>query len=212
MALRLSGTNRAEPALVTQRVYLREPHSNDWAAWAELRHSSRDFLTPWEPVWASDALSRASYRRRLRRQAKDESEDLSFAFFVFRRADDAMLGGITLGSVQRGAAQSATVGYWMGRRHAGQGYMTEALAAGLDHAFGALGLHRVEAACMPENERSRRLLDRCGFRQEGYARQYLRINGVWHDHLLFALLGTEYPAAAERLQQWLRSGAASVRG
>ncbi len=135
---------------------------------------------------------------------------LGYAFFVFRRGDDALLGGITLSNVQRGAAQSATIGYWMGRHHAGQGFTAEALGALLDHACGPLGLHRLEAACMPENVRSRRLLERCGFRQEGYARQYLRINGVWNDHLLFALLATDYPAASERLQQWLRSGVARV--
>ena len=210
MALRLTETGRIEPMFVTSRAYLRAPRLNDWSAWAELRHASRDFLVPWEPAWAPDALAHASYRRRLRRLAKDESDDLGYAFFVFRRGDDALLGGITLSNVQRGAAQSATIGYWMGRHHAGQGFTAEALGALLDHACGPLGLHRLEAACMPENVRSRRLLERCGFRQEGYARQYLRINGVWNDHLLFALLATDYPAASERLQQWLRSGVARV--
>lgn len=196
---------------VTPRAYLRAPRLSDWSAWAELRHASREFLAPWEPAWASDALARASYRRRLRRLARDEGEEIGYAYFMFRRADDALLGGITLSNVQRGAAQSATIGYWMGHRFAGQGYMAEALVALLDHAFGPLGLHRLEAACMPENARSRRLLERCGFHEEGYARQYLRINGAWSDHVLFALLATEYPAAAERLQQWLRSGVAGVR-
>ena len=210
MALRLTGHGRAEPMFVARRLYLRAPRLNDWPAWAELRHASRDFLTPWEPAWAPDALGRAAYRRRLRRLAKDESDELGFGYFVFRREDDALLGGITLSDLQRGAAQSATIGYWMGRRHAGQGYMAEALGVVLDHSFGLLGLHRLEAACMPENARSQTLLERCGFRQEGYAWQYLRINGVWHDHLLFALLATDYPAAAERLQRWLRSGVAGV--
>ncbi len=209
MALRLSGGGRAEPMFVAERVYLRAPRLSDWSAWAELRHTSRDFLTSWEPAWAPDALARASYRRRLRRLAKDESEDIGYAYFIFRRSDEAVLGGITLSNLQRGAAQSATIGYWIGRRHAGQGYMAEALGVLLAHAFGPLALHRLEAACMPENARSQRLLERCGFRQEGHARQYLRINGVWHDHLLFALLATEYPAAAERLQQWLGSGVSS---
>ncbi len=197
MALRLGGSGRTEPMFVTRRAYLRAPRLNDWPAWAELRHASRDFLMPWEPAWAPDALGRAAYRRRLRRLARDESEDIGYAYFVFRREDDALLGGITLSNLQRGAAQSATIGYWIGRPHAGQGYMTESLGALLDHAFGPFGMHRLEAACMPENARSKKLLERCGFRQEGYARQYLRINGVWHDHLLFALLAGDFRAAAD---------------
>lgn len=199
MALRLGGSGRTEPMFVTRRAYLRAPRLNDWPAWAELRHASRDFLMPWEPAWAPDALGRAAYRHRLRRLTRDESEDGGYAYFVFRRDDDALLGGITLSNLQRGAAQSATIGYWIGRPHAGQGYMTESLGALLDHAFGPLGMHRLEAACVPENTRSKKLLERCGFRQEGYARQYLRINGVWHDHLLFALLAGDYRAAADRL-------------
>jgi ribosomal-protein-alanine N-acetyltransferase len=208
MALRLPTAQRAEPPLSTARTYLRDPLARDWQAWAELRSASREFLAPWEPIWAPDGLSRASYRRRLRRQARDEIEDLGHAFFLFRRADEALLGGVTLRNVQRGAAQSATIGYWMGERHAGNGYMTEALGAVLGHAFGPLGLHRVEAACMSHNERSRRLLGRWGFRQEGVARQYLKINGVWHDHLLFALLAAEFPHAADRVERRKGSGAA----
>lgn len=208
MALRLPTAQRAEPALETRRTFLREPMPRDWQAWAELRSASREFLAPWEPVWAADGLSRANYRRRLRRLARDEADDLGYAYFLFRRADEALLGGVTLGNVQRGAAQSATVGYWMGQRFAGFGYMTEALGAVLAHAFGPLGLHRIEAACMPENERSRRLLDRWGFREEGLARQYLKINGVWHDHALYALLAADYPSAAERVEKRLNSGPA----
>jgi ribosomal-protein-alanine N-acetyltransferase len=205
MALKLTPSSRNERTLTTRRTYLREPQPGDWPAWSELRNASRAFLTPWEPAWASDGLTRASYRRRLRRQVKDESDDLGYAFFLFRASDEALMGGITLGNVQRGAAQSATIGYWMGQRYAGQGYMSEALSTLLAHAFGPLGLHRVEAACMVDNARSRRLLERCNFHQEGYARHYLKINGVWSDHLLFALLATDYPAAVERLDAWLRS-------
>jgi len=208
MALRLPAPQRAEPALGTRRIYLREPLPRDWQVWAELRSASREFLAPWEPIWATDGLSRANYRRRLRRLARDEADDLGYAYFLFRRTDEALLGGVTLGNVQRGAAQSATVGYWMGWRFAGQSYMTEALGAVLAHAFGPLGLHRIEAACMPENERSRRLLDRWGFRQEGLARQYLKINGVWHDHVIYALLAAEYPRATDQVERRLASGPA----
>ena len=105
-----------------------------------------------------------------------------------RRRDDALLGGITFSNVRRGVAQSASLGYWIGAPHAHQGYMTEALSAVLDFAFDHLALHRVEAACLPDNEASQGLLLKIGFQDEGYARQYLRINGRWQDHRLFALL------------------------
>ena len=107
---------------------------------------------------------------------------------IFRTPDDALLGGITLGNMRRGVAQCGTLGYWMGEKYAGKGLMTKAARALLRHAFLEMGLHRVEAACAPENERSRRLLERLGFEREGFARAYLLIDGAWQDHLLFAML------------------------
>ena len=174
--------------LTTDALYLRAPRMSDWRAWAELRAVSREFLRPWEPTWPSDALSRGAFRRRLRRQQREGWEGTGRAFFVLRQSDDALLGGVTLGNVQRGAAQSCNVGYWIGRPHARNGYMTEALAGVLRHAFDGLGLHRVEAACMPENLASRGLLQKSGFRHEGRARAYLKIDGAWRDHLLYAAL------------------------
>ena len=142
----------------TGSLYLRPPQMRDWRAWAELRALSREFLSPWEPTWPSDALTRSAFRRRIRRQLRDGQDDLGYAFFLFRRKDDALLGGMTLSNVQRGAAQSCSVGYWIGRPHARHGHMSEALTGLLGHCFGPLGLHRVEAACMPKNTASRKLL------------------------------------------------------
>lgn len=177
-----------ETALWGERLYLRPPRRRDWRQWAELRALSRDFLTPWEPTWASDALSRASYRRRLQRYAEEWERDEGYAFFLFRKDDDQLLGGITLGNVRRGVAQCCSFGYWMGVPFAGQGYMTEAVRLALRFAFGTLGLHRVEAACLVHNEPSRRVLEKTGFSREGLARGYLKIDGAWQDHLLFAIL------------------------
>lgn len=170
------------------RVYLHPPRYRDWRAWARLRGGSRDFLAPWEPTWFADALARAAYRRRLRHMALEWRDDASYSFFIFRREDDQILGGVTLSQVRRGVAQSASLGYWIGAPFARQGYMTEALQCLLPFAFDRLGLHRVEAACLPHNAASRGLLQKLGFREEGFARQYLRINGVWQDHVLYALL------------------------
>lgn len=163
----------------------------DYEEWAALREESRSFLTPWEPIWPADDLTRAAFRRRLRRYADDLQADQSYALFIFRASDEALVGGITLANVRRGVAQSGSIGYWMGQRYAGQGYMTAAVKAIVPFAFSTLRLHRVEAACIPTNAASIRLLQKAGFEQEGYARRYLCINGVWQDHLLFARINDE---------------------
>ena len=176
------------------RVYLRHPVQSDWREWSALRADSQAFLTPWEPTWAYDALSRGAFRRRIKMYRAELRQGVTYSFLIFRAADDALLGGITLSNLRRGVAQTATLGYWIGTAHTRQGYATEALAAVLEYAFQRLGLHRVEAACLPNNEASRRLLLKCGFQEEGYAREYLRINGSWQDHQLFAILRGEFSA------------------
>lgn len=186
------------PVLEGSRVLLRPPRMEDWPAWSALRAKSRDFLVPWEPAWPRDALGQAAYRRRLRQVVREREAGEAYGFFVLRRDDRELLGGITLSEIRRGVAQAGSVGYWMGAPHARRGYMGEALRALLPFAFETLALHRLEAACLPENEPSRRLLERTGFRQEGLARSYLRIDGRWRDHLLFALIESEWKEGAGR--------------
>ena len=169
-------------------VVLRAPASNDYSAWAELRAFSRAHLTPWEPVWSRDELVKSSYRRRLKSYARDLRDDTGYAFFITDAASDTLLGGITLSNVRRGAAQVATLGYWIGAPFAGQGKMREAVETILPFAFRVLMLHRVEAASMPSNAASLRVLEKAAFTREGLARQYLKINGVWEDHFLHARL------------------------
>ena len=181
----------ATPVLEGDTVYLRPPQIGDWQAWAELRAASRAFLEPWEPKWAEGALTRTAFRRRLRRQARESREDTGYGFFVFRRGGQELLGGVNLSNIQRGVAMSCSVGYWVGMHNARQGVMGDALGAILPFVFGRLGLHRLEAACLPANVASERLLRKLGFQREGYARNYLRINGAWQDHLLFALLASD---------------------
>ncbi len=159
------------------RIYLRYPVQSDWHEWSVLRADSQAFLAPWEPTWAHDALSRGAFRRRLRMYRAEMRQDVTHSFLIFRSADDALLGGVTLSNLRRGVAQTATLGYWIGAAHARHGYSTEALRAVLEYAFQHLGLHRLEAACLPHNEASRRLLLKCGFQDEGYAREYLRTVG-----------------------------------
>ena len=176
---------------VGPNVYLRPPRDSDWGEWAELREVSRDFLVPWEPTWPKDALTRSAYRRRLRHYAEQWRNGSGYSFFIVRRSDAVLLGGLTLSNVRRGITQSGSLGYWVGKSYAGQGIMTEALRGALCFCFDNLTLHRVEAACLPANIPSRRLLDKCGFKEEGYATKYLKINGEWADHVLFAMLREE---------------------
>ncbi len=182
-----------QPVIEGASVYLRYPRIADYPAWARLRAMSRAFLTPWEPVWADDELTRGAFRRRLKRYHKETRQDSAYVFFVLRKSDHALLGGCTLSNVRRGVTQGCTLGYWIGEPHARQGHMTDALKVLVPFVFRTLGLHRIEAACLIANEGSKALLARCGFRQEGLARRYLLINGVWADHLLYALLADEAP-------------------
>lgn len=180
------------PPLYGERVVLRPPRHSDWRAWADLRAASRDFLTPWEPTWSQDGLTRRSFRRRVRQHHVDWRDRAGYAFFVFGRADGRLLGGLTVSDVQRGVAQSCQLGYWIGAPHAQRGYMSEALGLVLGYVFRELGLHRATAACLPSNRASQGLLRKLGFREEGYARDFLRIDGRWQDHVLFALLSEEF--------------------
>jgi ribosomal-protein-alanine N-acetyltransferase len=180
-----------QPLVRGEGLYLRPAIAADYAAWARLREQSRAFLAPWEPTWLSDDLTRAAFRRRLRRQAEDIAADESFAFLIFDSTSDELLGGLTLGGIRRGVAQAATLGYWMGAPHAGKGRMTRAVAAVVHFGFDTLRLHRIEAACIPDNAPSIALLERNGFRREGFARAYLKINDAWRDHVLLALLEGE---------------------
>ena len=183
------------PATLTPRghgLLLRPPQMADFPQWAQLRDQSRAFLTPWEPIWPSDDLTRTGYRRRLRRYAEDIANDRAYPFLVFREADDVLVGGITVANVRRGIVQAGTIGYWVGQPYARQGVMTAALHVLLPTLFGELSLHRVEAACIPSNAASIRVLEKCGFSREGLARKYLCINGVWQDHLLFGLLNEDF--------------------
>ena len=192
MALfRLGSSSENANFIRGEGVYLRPGEMRDYEQWRWLRELSRDFLTPWEPTWPADDLTRGAFRRRLRRHAEEIDRDEAYPFFIFRESDHALLGGLTLGQVRRGVAQAATLGYWMGEPHAGRGHMASAVRATTGFAFATLRLHRLEAACLPHNEASQRLLERVGFRKEGYARAYLRIAGVWQDHLLFALLESD---------------------
>jgi ribosomal-protein-alanine N-acetyltransferase len=180
-----------QPVIRGENVYLRYPRVPDFFAWSRLRSESREFLVPWEPSWATDELSKGAFRRRLKKYQRETRLDSAYAFFVFRSEDNALIGGCTLSNVRRGVTQCCALGYWVGERFARQGYMFDAVRSLVPFIFKTLGLHRIEAACLPSNDPSKSLLAKAGFREEGLARRYLQINGEWQDHVLFALLADE---------------------
>lgn len=175
------------PPLTGKGVYLRTPQMADFAAWSALREESRGFLQPWEPTWPQDDVTRIAFRRRLKRYVRELEGDQAYPFFIFRE-DGTLVGGVTVSNIRRGVAQACALGYWMSRRHAGKGHMTAAVRALAPYVLDQLKLRRIEAACLPHNVASIRLLERCGFKREGLAREYLCIDGRWQDHLLYALL------------------------
>ncbi|MGV8936303.1 MAG: GNAT family N-acetyltransferase [Allorhizobium sp.] len=176
------------PELADETHLLRLPRNGDFAQWHRLRLESRPFLQPWEPTWQHDELTESAFRRRVVRNGQEYHSGLAVPLFLFQRESGVLLGGFTIGLIRRGAAQACMIGYWMGQRYAGQGHMFAAVQLAIPYIFKGLELHRIEAACIPENEKSIRLLEAAGFQREGLLREYLKINGQWRDHTIFSRL------------------------
>lgn len=177
--------------IATERLQLRLPAHNDFRAWASLRAASVDFLTPWEPSWARDHLTRKSYTNRVYWAQRSVKSGSAVPLFLERSSDGTLLGAITLDNIRRGPSQAGTLGYWVGAPHARQGYMREAIEALVHYAFTRLDLSRIEAACLPENEASRGVLEKAGFKYEGVLQSYLQINGRWRNHVLYSNLRSD---------------------
>ncbi|MHB2265391.1 GNAT family N-acetyltransferase [Aliihoeflea sp. PC F10.4] len=190
------------PTLSGGGVTIRPPRKRDHAEWARLREDSRAFLEPWEPRWPTDDLEYSAWKHRLKRYNREAMAGSGHAFMIFENTSGLLVGGISIGNIRHGVAQSAQIGYWMGERFAGRGLMQAAMKLTLAHGFETLKLHRLEAACIPDNARSIRVLENAGFRREGLLRSYLRINGVWRDHLLYALIAGEHRANTKEAEVW----------
>lgn len=177
-----------ETVLMTPRLNIRAPERSDYSDWAMGRRLSRSHLEPWEPRWPSDALSREDWARRLKAWRTGWRNDRAYVYLIFQRSSQALLGGISVTNVRRGPAQSASIGYWLLAEATGEGMMVEAVDVVCRWSFESLGLYRLEAGTLPENAKSRNVLTRSGFREEGVARRYLEINGARRDHVLYARL------------------------
>ena len=179
---------RRSVSILTARLSLRLPEHRDFREWAKLRHESKAFLSPWEPIWAPDHLSRASFTNRVYWSQRAVKNGNAVPLFVFHKEAGQLVGAITLDNIRRGPSQMGTIGYWVGQQYARQGFMSEAIIAMVAHAFGALDLSRVESACLPDNVASRGVLEKAGFKYEGVAQSYIQINGRWRNHVLYAAL------------------------
>ena len=131
-------------------------------------------------------------REEIERAQDDARRDHRYAFGVFLSSNDELIGRVALSNVSRGAWQNATLGYYIDQAHTGRGYATEAVRLTLEFAFEQAGLHRVQAAVLPRNEASRRVLEKAGFLREGRSTKYLQINGIWEDHEMFAITAEEW--------------------
>jgi ribosomal-protein-alanine N-acetyltransferase len=182
------------PVLRGPRVLLRLPQMRDYEAWYGLRSTSRDFLKPFEPRWTQADLARRVFTMRIRRARQEAAEGTDYSFFIFLDSGgrEDLVGGITLSNIRRRAAQFVNLGYWMGQPYAGQGLMTEAVGVCIPFVFETLDLHRIHAAFLPGNMASRRVLEKNGFVEEGFAKHYLQIDGRWEDHVLFGLTRERY--------------------
>jgi ribosomal-protein-alanine N-acetyltransferase len=175
-----------------ERVRLRAPRVADNARLMELRERSWGFLAPWSPLAAPDARDPEAQRAALVRQRKEWATDRAYRFVMAERESDAAIGRVSLGEVVRGVFQNAYLGYWIDQEYTRRGLMTEGVRLALDLAFGALGLHRVQAAIIPRNEASLGVARKVGLRREGLAERYLFIAGRWEDHVIFATTKEEW--------------------
>lgn len=194
------------PRLESARLVLRPLVASDFPAWSEVRRRCGDWLTRWEPRRAAGvpdaAENRRAFESRCEASDRERANGSAFRFGIFH--DHRFVGEINAGSIQRGAYQNAYVGYWIDEAAAGQGFMPEAVVCVLRFAFEDLGLHRVQISIIPRNRSSRRVVEKLGLREEGIAERYLEINGVWEDHVRYAMTGEEWQERrAELWHRWL---------
>lgn len=183
------------------QLRLRPIRRSDGPRWSELRIDDHRILEPVEPTVSMSW-----------KQAHDHSQWRSIYIALSQAAhsgtvvplaieiDGAFYGQLTLGNIQHGSVSDCWIGYWVHSSMCGKGMATAACALGVDHGFGRVGVHRITATHLPENQASHRVLQKCGFRNEGLLRRNLHINGRWQDHYLMAMTAEEYPdTATQRL-------------
>jgi ribosomal-protein-alanine N-acetyltransferase len=187
--------------LFGRRILLRPLVASDFQAWREVRRRNVDWLTRWEaarvPGSPDVVEDRGAFEARCSARQRERMLGTGFGFGLFVGGDFA--GEINLNSIQRGPFQNAYIGYWIDEKHAGNAYMSEAVVLVCRFGFEELHLHRLQIAIIPRNTNSRRVVDKLGMRDEGIAERYLEINGVWEDHVRYAITAEEWDARREDL-------------
>ncbi|ACT01465.1 GNAT family N-acetyltransferase [Paenibacillus sp. JDR-2] len=168
-------------------IYLRMLEPGDIKPLLELKLRNRIFFQPFEPIRDEKHYTLEEQGKEIGNGISAAQQGQAYFYGIFLTETDELIGRIALTGVSRGVFQNAYMGYFIDQAHNGQGYATSAVSAVVSEAFEELQLHRIQAGVMPKNERSIRVLQKAGFRQEGLARRYLKINGQWEDHLLFAI-------------------------
>lgn len=205
-----SSRRKSPPLRLTgKRLMLRPLTGGDFAAWRESRARNRAWLEPWEPTAAWQTFEairdRGTFERRCVARDRERESGLAFPFGMFFQ--QRLIGEINLNGISRGALQSATVGYWIDEDHAGHGFTAEAVVIVVKFALEQLGLHRVEIGIIPRNNNSRRVMEKLRFRNEGIAERLVEINGVWEDHVRYAITAEEWHVRAGELSaNWLDRG------
>lgn len=185
----------AAAALEGPRVVIRPPAREDWQDWVDCRLRNAEAHAPFSPRGAFENLTRDGYFTRLATYRADWIADRAYVFLIFMKESRYLAGGITINNVARGAGQMANLGYWLDEERRGQGLMAEAVKLACEFSFGPAKLHRLQAGCLPHNKASRRVLEKCGFIEEGLAKKFIRINGVWEDHVLYGLCTEDFKSA-----------------
>ncbi|OPA74570.1 alanine acetyltransferase [Paenibacillus selenitireducens] len=170
-----------------EHIYLRALEARDAQDLLDLRVRNHNFLQPFEPIRDANYLTLEWQLQDIENHQHGADTDTSHAFGIFLNETDELIGRIAITGISRGPAQHANIGYLLAESQNGKGYMTEAVKMCVSFAFNVLHLHRIQAGVMPRNLRSGRVLEKTGFRPEGLAKRYIRINGVWEDHILFAI-------------------------
>jgi ribosomal-protein-alanine N-acetyltransferase len=181
--------------VVTDRLVLRPPRTSDVPELRRVLRANAEHLRPWSvaPPLGEDPLSLTSVSGTVLRNRRDWKRGHSLVLLVVARdREEHILGRVALGGVLLGAFQNAHLGYWIDADHQGRGLMTEAVRAATTFGLKSAGLHRVQAAVMPRNSGSLRVLEKAGYRREGVAERYLCIAGKWEDHVLFAVTREEW--------------------
>lgn len=171
-----------------QKVILRPPQYSDWKAWADERKKNKLYLQPWEPLWSINELERSSFVKRVRMFERLSHNDQAYSFLIYKSDNEDFIGEVNISNVQRGIIQSCTIGYWIAKDCEGKGMMSESLELVKEFIFNELKLHRIEAACLPHNIPSLKLLLKNGFIKEGTARKLLKINDKWQDHTVLSFI------------------------